>query len=147
MKTQENKPITTAQIKKIHTLLNQQGLLDEKPTLVYSISEGRTQSTKELTVNEGKRLITFLLNDDNVNESKCVAVFRAIYRLAWDMDIIYGKTTDDYHMNVAKLNMFCRKRGTVKKNLSQMNLTELRKTQRQFEAMYSKHKNKSKIEA
>jgi len=147
MKTQENKPITTAQIKKIHTLLNQQGLLDEKPTLVYSISEGRTQSTKELTVNEGKRLITFLLNDDNVNESKCVAVFRAIYRLAWDMDIIYGKTTDDYHMNVAKLNMFCRERGTVKKNLSQMNLTELRKTQRQFEAMYSKHKNKSKIEA
>lgn len=147
MKTQENKPITTAQIKKIHTLLNQQGLLDEKPTLVYSISDGRTQSTKELTVNEGRRLITFLLNDDNVNESKCVAVFRAIYRLAWDMDIIYGNTTDDYHMNVAKLNMFCRERGTVKKNLSQMDLTELRKAQRQFEAMYSKYKNKSKIEA
>lgn len=142
MSTKQNKPITTAQIKKIHTLLNQQGLLDEKPTLVYSISEGRTQSTKELTINEGKRLITFLLNDDNVNESKCVAVFRAIYRLAWDMDIIYGNTTEDYYTNIAKLNMFCRGRGTVKKNLSQMNLTELRKTQRQFEAIKRQYEKK-----
>lgn len=165
MKTQENKPITTAQIKKIYTLLNQKGLLEYKPTLVYGASGGTTQSTKELTSNSAKILISLLMCDaDEIRRyakrakfeheekqaedyEKCIVVFRAIYRLAWDMDIIYGETTDDYHMNVAKLNMFCRERGTVKKNITDMELYELRKTQRQFEAMYSKHKNKSKIEA
>ena len=126
--------------------MNQQGILDEKPTLVYSVSDGRTQSTKELTMNEGRQLISFLLGDDKEANSKCIAVFRAIYRLAWNMDIIYGDTADDYHMNVAKLNIFCRERGTVKKNLSEMTLTELRRVQKQFEAMYSKYKVKTSTE-
>ena len=46
-------------------------------------------------------------------------------------------------MNIAKINMFCRERGTVKKNISEMNLTELKKTKRQFEAILDKNTTKA----
>ena len=141
MKARSNKPITAAQIKKIHVLLNERGLMEDKRGFIHQISDGRTQSTKELTANEARYLISFLLGEEDQTE-KMQATFRAIYFLAFKMDIIYGETDADYHMNIAKLNMFCRQRGTVKKNLTEQNLIEMRKTHRQFEAMYSKFNNK-----
>lgn len=141
MKTKQHKPITTAQIKKIHVLLNERGLMDEKRDFIRQVSDGRTQSTKELTADEARYLISFLLGEED-EPKKMQAIFRAIYFLAFKMDIIYGETDEDYHMNIAKLNVFCRERGTIKKNLSEQNLIEMRKTHRQFEAMYSKFKNK-----
>ena len=149
MKTTEIKPVTTAQIKKIHVLLNQKDLMDQKQVIVNAFSDGRTTSTKDLTCNEARQLIDKLqehtpLSDAEAQEirEKARNLFRAIYGIAWKMDIIYGETDDDYHMNVAKLNMFCRQRGTVKKNLSDMNMEEMKKTHRQFEAMYNKFKKK-----
>lgn len=47
----------------------------------------------------------------------------------------YGDTPEDKLMNCAKINKFCRERGTVKKNINEMNLQELKKTHKQFEAM------------
>lgn len=143
MKTAGYKPITTAQIKKIHTLLNQQGLMDEKRTIIHSVSSGRTDSTKELTLNEARQLISLLLGGNEDREKK-QKIFKAIYGLAWKMDIIYGDTDEDYQMNIAKLNVFCRQRGTIKKNLTEQNLIEMRKTHRQFEAMFKKHSNNKK---
>lgn len=144
MKTKETKPITTAQIKKIHTLLNQQGLMDEKRTIIHSVSEGRTDSTKQLTANEARQMISWLLDADEENKKR-QEVFKAVYGLAFKMDIIYGNTDEDYQMNIAKLNVFCRERGTVKKNFTSQNLAEMRRTHRQFEAMYKKFENKVKI--
>lgn len=141
MKTKDNKPVTPAQIKKIHALLNELGLMEDKRGFVHDVSNGRTQSTKELTANEARYLISFLLGEEDQTE-KMQAAFRAIYFLAFKMDIIYGETREDYHMNIAKLNMFCRQRGTVKKNLTEQSLIEMRKTHRQFEAMYAKFNNK-----
>lgn len=143
MKTKETKPITTAQIKKIHTLLNQQGLMDEKRTIIHSVSEGRTDSTKQLTANEARQMISWLLDADEENKKR-QEVFKAVYGLAFKMDIIYGNTDEDYQMNIAKLNVFCRERGTVKKNFTSQNLAEMRRTHRQFEAMYKKFENKAK---
>jgi hypothetical protein len=142
MKTQVQKPVTKAQISKIHVLLQQKGLLDEKKTMIYSISDGRTESTKELTSNEARRLIAFLLDENSEIKEKIKVVTNAIWKMAWEMGIIYGKTKDDHNMNIAKMNMFCRQRGTVKKNFIEMNLPELQKTHKQFEAMYKKHKLK-----
>jgi hypothetical protein len=143
MKTKEYKPISAAQIKLVHVLLQQQGLMEQKKTLIHSISDGRTHSTKELTSIEAKALIDLLQEANEVSEKK-KAIFRAVYGLAWKIDMIYGDTDDDYRMNVAKLNVFCRERGTVKKNLTEQTLAEMRKTQRQFEAMYRKHDKKRK---
>ena len=136
--------ITTAQIKKIHVLLQQKGLMEEKETMVYSISGKRTTSTKELTLQEAKRLIDFLLNEAKEIENGKKRIYNVIWHIAWEMGIIYGNTDDDYQMNRAKLNMFCRQRGTVKKNLSEMNLIELKSTHRQFEAMFKKYSNSKK---
>jgi hypothetical protein len=144
MKKQMYKPVTTAQIKKIHVLLQQKGLMDEKATMVNSISDGRTQSTKELSCNEAKRLIAFLMDENAEIQMKINNIYMIIWRLAWDMGIIYGKTDDDHEMNKAKLNIFCRTRGSVKKNLTEMNLPELQKIHKQFEAMYSKYKHNKK---
>lgn len=140
MKPKINKPVTTAQIKKIHVLLGQKGLMEEKAAMIHSMSNGRTTSTKELSFEEAKHLITFLLDNDKEAENKKLLIYRAIWCIAWEMGIIYGDTDDDYQMNRAKLNMFCRHRGTVKKNLSDMDIPELRRTQRQFEAMRNKQK-------
>lgn len=141
MKTQVSKPITPAQIKKIHVLLGQKGLMDEKKTMVHSISQGRVESTKDLTFTEAKRFIDFLMTDNKEMNDKKKIIYRAIWNIAWRMGIIYGESEDDYLMNRAKLNMFCRQRGTIKKNLSDMNLIELKQTHRQFEAMIKKHLN------
>ena len=143
MKTKEYKPITKAQITKIHVLLNQRGLMGEKRSIIHSVSNGRTVSSKELTSSEAAYLINFLVEDED--EEKKKALFKVIYALAWQMGIIYGNTDEDYQMNKAKLNMFCRERGTVKKNLSSQNLLEMRKTHRQFEAMFKKYKVKTNL--
>jgi len=140
METKEYKPITTAQIKKIHVLLQQRGLMDEKETMIHSISDGRTTSSKELTCYEAKRLISFLVDENAEIKNKTKVIFNAIYALAWKMGMIWGNDDDDFRMNIAKLNMFCRQRGAVKKNYTDMNLIELQKIHRQFEAMYSKYK-------
>ena len=142
MKTTD-KPISKAQIAKIHVLLQQQGLMDEKASIVYSVSNGRTESTKELTCHEGRQMIGMLATEqDNTEADKRKAIFKAIYGLAWHMGIIYGNTKEDYHMNLAKLNVFCRQRGTVKKNLTEQNLIEMCRTHRQFEAMSRNYKRK-----
>jgi len=143
MEAQTYKPVTTAQIKKIHVLLNQKGLMDEKETIVNAMSDGRTVSTKELTLSEAKRVISFLMNENAEIQIKLRNEYTAIWKIAWEMGIIYGNTEDDYQMNKAKLNKFCRERGTVKKNLNEMILPEMQKTHRQFEVMYSKYKSKN----
>jgi hypothetical protein len=79
-----------------------------------------------------------------VNEESSKTTVHAIWKLAWKMGIIYGDSQEDYEMNRAKLNLFCKERGTVKKNLTQMNIIELRKTHKQFEAMFTKFTNKHK---
>ena len=141
-KESAQKPVTAAQIKKIHVLLQQKGLMKEKKTMLYAISDGRAAGTKELTCDEAKQWIAFLMDDRALINDKQEELKNSIWRTAWDMGIIYGDTEDDCEMNKAKLNMFCRQRGTVKKNLAEQNLFELRKTNRQFKAMHIKHKNK-----
>lgn len=143
-KSKVNNPVSPAQIKKIHVLLQQKGLMEEKATMVHSMSEGRTQSTKELSCCEAKRLIAFLMDENAEIQMKMKNIYLAIWKLAWETGIIYGETDDDYQMNKAKLNIFCRTRGSVKKNLTEMNLSELQKIHRQFEAIYNKYKRNKK---
>jgi hypothetical protein len=59
----------------------------------------------------------------------------SIFSLAYRAGIIYGDTPEDKKMNTAKLNMFLREKGAVKKELNQMTRDDLVKTHRQFEAI------------
>lgn len=122
--------VTAPQIQKIHVLLRNLGISDHKKEIVFDITDGRTVSTKELTIDEARVLITRLSENDPNNRLKSV-----IFSLAYQAGIIYGSTPDDRKMNAAKLSMFLRDRGAVKKDLNDMDYRELVKTHRQFEAI------------
>ncbi|MFT4073024.1 MAG: hypothetical protein QM654_14005 [Dysgonamonadaceae bacterium] len=138
MKTTEFTPISTAQIKLIHVLLRQQGLMEEKENLIHSFSGGRTTSSRELSQVEAKQLINTLKGATDEPEKR-KKIYNTIYALAYEMDIIYGDSEEDVQMNMAKLNVFCRERGTVKKNLSAQSHEEMKRTLRQFRAIYGKY--------
>jgi hypothetical protein len=122
--------ITKPQIAKIHVLLSNLGITEQKAEIVYNLSNGRTESTKDLNIDEARRLIISLTGYDPNERQKGL-----IFSLAYQAGVIYGSTPEDKKMNVAKLNLFLRERGAVKKPLDQMIYKELVQTHRQFEAI------------
>lgn len=130
------KTITKPQISKIHVLLNQLGLMDSKVEIISNFSNGRTTSTKGLYFDEAKRLIISLADYSPKERTKSL-----IFSLAYQSGIIYGDTPEDKKMNAAKLNIFLKERGAVKKELNQMSQDELNKTHRQFEAVVKQVKS------
>lgn len=121
---------TKPQIAKIHVLLSNLGITEQKAQIVYDLSSGRTESTKELFIDEARRLITSLSEYDPKERQKSL-----VFSLAYQAGIIYGSSADDKKINAAKLNLFLKERGAVKKELNAMNYNELVKTHRQFEAI------------
>lgn len=144
----DKKMITSAQMKKIHTMFSLLEIEKEsKKRMILSLTDKRTISVKNLTFEEAKFLILYL--DEKSGEFKtdlmrqCRKEVASIYHISYLIGMCYGDTEDDKLMNIAKINMFCRERGTVKKNISEMNLTELKKTKRQFEAILDKNTTKA----
>lgn len=132
------KTVTIPQIKKIHTLLNNIGALDDKKEIIMAFTGGRTESTKELSLFEARDLIQQLSHNDPREKHR-----KAVVYLAYKAGIIYGNTKEDYQMNRVKLNMFLKERGAIKKDLEKMDLLELKQTHKQFEAII-RNNNKSK---
>lgn len=126
------------QIAKIHVLFGQLGLLESKKEIVSDFSNGRTDSSKELSFDEARLLIIRLAEHSPAERMKSL-----IFSLAYQSGIIYGNTGEDKKINAAKLNLFLKERGTVKKELNAMSYPELVKTHRQFEAIV-KNTNASK---
>lgn len=126
----EKKSITVGQLKKLHTLLRQVGLMEHKAELVYGYSGGRTTSSRELTVSEAKDLIAYLDRNDERQR-----IIRCIWRVAFDCGIIYGSDEMNMRINAGKIDLFCKTRGTVKKSLAAQSLAELKRTHRQFESI------------
>lgn len=140
MKLSNSKPLSPAQLKKIHTMFGKLGIEQEdKQGIISSLTNGRATSTKDITFDEAKYLINYLVGqaepDMVAYQEQCRKVVGQIYRLSYEIGMSYGDTPEDKLMNCAKINKFCRERGTVKKNVNEMNLQELKKTHKQFEAM------------
>ena len=127
------KPVTKAQIAKIHVLLHQLKAKDLKEEMIFNLTAGRTVSTKELTLDEAKKLIEYLASYDPLDRMR-----KKVFAVAYEAGIIYGSTPDDKKMNGAKLDAFLLSRGTVKKKINQLNYEELVKVISQVEQM-SKH--------
>lgn len=127
---------TKPQLAKLHALLNNLGLIDQKAEIVYNLTDGRTESSRALTVDEARRLISNLAQYDPSERLKSL-----IFSLAYKAGIIYGDTTDDKKMNAAKLNLFLKERGAVKLELNQMHYNDLVKVHRQFEAIVKNTNN------
>src|ERR1035437_5612249 len=120
--------ITKAQLSKIHVLLNQLHLIDDKSHIIYLFTNGRETSSREMTLNEATQLIGHLAASD-----PCEKMRKKIFALAYEAGIIWGDTPDDKKMNTVKLNQFLLYRGTVKKEISSMNKNELIKVVTQFQ--------------
>lgn len=121
---------TKPQIQKIQILLRQLGLMDEKETILLSFSNNSTTSTRELSFNQAKMLLAFLCDYDPKEKQ-----IKAIRYLAFRCGIIYGDTVEDRKINVAKLNLFLKEKGTVKKELHYQTLEELSQTHKQLSAI------------
>lgn len=133
------KPVTKAQLTKLHVLFNQFGIINDKQYIVKEFTNGRETSSRQLTFDEAKSILTYLSKHDPLDMMR-----RKIFALAYDAKIIYGATKEDKQMNIAKLNMFLREKGTVKKELNKMSKDELVKTISQF-SMIIKHQGESSI--
>lgn len=114
--------------------------MERKPEIVYGFTDGRTESSRELTLQEAKDLIEWLAESDEWTK-----IVRRIWHLAYEMGIIVPGDQSEKAMNIAKLDAFCKERGTVKKAISAQSLKEVKRTAKQFEAMYKKHEEKQDI--
>ena len=124
------KMATKSQITKIHVLLIKFELYKDKRAIIINATNGRTASSKELTIVEAKNLIQLLCNCDPAEKLKS-----CITQLAFQVGISYGSSELDNVLNRVKLDMFLNHKGAVKKDLQKQTYSELVKTHRQFEAI------------
>jgi hypothetical protein len=130
---------TGPQITKIHVLLHQLNIFDQKEELVSRFSNRRTTSSKELSIEEARDLISALAKYD-----PCNPVRRKIFSMAYDAGIIWGESSEDKKINAVVLNNFLLKQGAVKKELNKMNIKELQKVVTQLvQIIKRKEENKA----
>ena len=131
------KHITPPQLKKLHTLLSKQHMMEAKAQLVHDYSNGRTTSSRELFVDEAALLITTLAKDDPCSKMKrkCMAI---CYELGFFED---GNDTT-WKINWAVLDGFLLKRGVVKKAFKELTCKEVHAVLNQLEATL-KHSNET----
>ncbi len=147
------KYISTPQIKKLHVLFNQLGLISRKAEIICDFSHARTTHCNELTRVEAAYLIKMLQDKADALAAKkhqsaqpktdCkTELINQIYQAAWDFGIIYGETSEDKAINQYLIDKFCLERGTVKKELAEMTYVELKKTLQQLNAINRYKKSK-----
>lgn len=116
-----------AQIQKLQCLYRELKLTEQKKELLLAFSEGRTDSTAGLTFDEARDLIQELAQHEPRERIR-----KAVFSFAYQAGIIYGETETDKKINRAKLNMFLRDRGAVKKDIEKQTLDELKLTMAQM---------------
>nr|WP_302830056.1 hypothetical protein [uncultured Bacteroides sp.] len=153
MRTTKDKPITPQQLKALHATFHRIGMDDDaRHECIASFTSGRTASSKYLTMNEARLLLSRLNQDDEqvrkVMLAEAKSVFRDIYRLSFLIpQLNQGFTSDseeEYRMNVAKLNIWARKYSKARKDVTAMKLWELQDTKKQLEAWMRREERKAK---
>lgn len=153
MRTITNKPITAQQLKALHATFRTLRMdADARHGCIYSFTNGRTQSSKELTMEEARQLLEKLNPMDDkarqLQHREAQMVFRDIYRLSFLIpQLNQGFSSDneeEYQMNVAKLNAWARKYTKARKDVTRMALWELQETKKQLEAFMRREERKTK---
>lgn len=129
---------TKQQLSKIHVLLSQLNLMDEKKNFVLQFSNNRVSSSAKLTIKEAIEFLKYLSEVDPLQKMR-----KKVFALAYESGIIWGDTPEDKRMNAVKLNRFLQNKGAVKKEINKMNKVELVQTINQLEQM-NKHIDESK---
>jgi hypothetical protein len=121
---------TKSQITKLHILLNNLDLIDDKTAIIADLTNGRTTSSKGLYLREAKHLIARLCEFDPTERLRGI-----IMQAAWTAGIIYGNSETDKLLNKAKLDLFLKEKGAVKVELYKQTYPQLRKTNKQMQAI------------
>jgi hypothetical protein len=122
------------QIQKLQCLYRELRLTEHKKEILLHFTKGRTDSTAGLTFDEARDLIQDIAQHEPTEKMR-----KAIFSLAYQAGIIYGESDTDKKINRAKLNIFLRERGTVKKDIEKQTLTELKNTYAQCAAIVKSH--------
>lgn len=145
----KNKPITPQQLKALHATFHRIGMDDDaRHECIYAFTSGRTESSKELTMDEARLLMSRLNEDDErvrrmlIEEARTLC--RSIYYLSTRISFLNKDfptdTQEDFEMNKAKIDVWARRYSRFRKNIRQMNVSELREVKKQLEAIARKEK-------
>jgi len=130
--------ITKAQLKKMHVLLNRVGIMHIKRKIVEEYSLGRVTSSKDLTKKEASDIIRQLEYSLKWQETR-----NKIFKIAIETGVIWWDfeldKEDDELVIYEQLNLFMKRRGTIKKDIDEMDLSELNRVHRQFLAIKKSH--------
>lgn len=149
MKTIKEKPITPQQLKALHATFHRLRMDDDaRHECIYAFTSGRTESSKELTMDEARLLMSRLNEDDEqmrrmlIEEARTLC--RSIYYLSTRISFLNKDfptdTQEDFEMNKAKIDVWARRYSRFRKNIRQMNVSELREVKKQLEAIARKEK-------
>ena len=146
MKTFTPLSSTTAQKQCIHRLARRHGLdEDEYRDLIRQYSGGRTSTSSELYKHEATALIGILIDPDGKHgeeQRKKHNLVSRIYRRSCEIAHLNKDYDSDdpaeVEMNKAKINLFLRKYGACKKDVSRQNYEELKMTLKQLETIARK---------
>lgn len=136
--------ITPQQIKALHAQFRRMGFNDEdRHGFISQFTEGRTDSTAGLTKEEAGLLLTRLNREETDRIRKeARALVKQIFSLSFRISFLNkdfpNDTPEDFEMNKAKINQFCRNRSKFRKPITEMTLEELKEVKRQFEALARK---------
>ena len=144
MKATANKPISPQQLKALHATFHTMGYDDDdRHDFIAQYTGGRTASTRELTFDEARNMLEQLNGKcSRQRQEEARALCRSIYALSMKISFLnkdFGNATrEDFEMNKAKINVFCRQRTKFRKNLTVMTLDELKDVKKQLEAIARK---------
>lgn len=138
------KPATNEQKKFIHQLKRSLRMDDDTyRDMIYTMTDGRTNSSAEISIDEACSIIRKLKGDPTPGEvardKEAKDILSKIYAASLHIKCINAQFVSDDEaevmMNRGKINNFLARGGKIKKPITRQNLEELKKTLRQFKQM------------
>lgn len=135
--------------KQIHALLNNTGLAEQKANLVFGFTQGRSDSSKDMTDAEAIDFINYLRRQPNAGGSgnQTNKMRRKIISMAHEMHwYSHGPSPltpeGGRKIDMLRVNGWCIHYGYLHKKLSDYTYLELPKLVTQFTEMYNDYLNK-----
>lgn len=133
--------INTQLNRRLHMLLAQNRMMGQKAQLIEGATNGRSTSSKDLTVDEARSLISYLRTLPNAQQERAEKMRRKIISMAHEMGwhtLVAGRWIAD----MARLNDWMVKSSYLHKPINRYSYNELPKLVTQFEAVYKSFLNK-----
>lgn len=128
--------MTTNQNKTVHALFYSTGLLPHKKNIIGGISFGRTESSKDLSIEEGNMLIAYLQNEANNSKYGEAAnkMRRKIISMAHQL---HWYLPNSQKIDMERINNWCLQYGHGHKKLNDYTGKELPTLVTQFKAVFA----------